>query len=150
MANERLTQTHFFEAALQEARKAFDKNETPIGAVIVKEGKIIARAYNETERRGSHLAHAEILALERASRRLGTKYLYDCSLYITLEPCKMCRGAAALARLSSIHYLTSSQKFGRRGPAYFKTISRKFRSSLDIENQNLLSSFFKRLRGLAE
>ena len=88
----------FFLAALREAKKADKKNEVPIGAILVKEGKIISKSFNETEKRNSFLAHAEMLCIEKACKKLRTKYLNNCELYITLEPCQMCFAAAKLSR----------------------------------------------------
>lgn len=138
--------TKFFLEALKEAKKAAEKNEVPIGAVLVKDGKIIARACNQTERRGQFFAHAELLCLERASKKLRSKYLVNCELYVTLEPCRMCRYAAALSRIASIHYLLSSKKFGARGPGYSKSSIRRHRHALSNETLSLLQSFFRTRR----
>ena len=136
----------FFERALREAKTAFDKNETPIGAVLVQDGRIIATAHNQTESRLSHLAHAEILVIQKASRKLKAKYLPNCDLYITLEPCQMCRAAAKIARIENIYYATSSPKFGRKGLGYYRTRIKRLRSKADSLSRHYLSLFFSRLR----
>jgi tRNA(adenine34) deaminase len=85
---------YYMQQALREARAAFDEGEIPVGAVIVGNGSIIARAHNNTERLQDVTAHAEMLAFTAATNFLGAKYLTDCTLYVTLEPCPMCAGAA--------------------------------------------------------
>lgn len=87
-----LDDAYFMRKALQEAELAFEEGEVPIGAVISVQGRIIARAHNQTERLNDVTAHAEMLAITAASNFLGGKYLYDCTLYVTLEPCLMCAG----------------------------------------------------------
>lgn len=93
----------FMKEALEEAKKALLLNEVPVGAVIVKKGKIISRAHNLRETLNSPLAHAEVLAIKEASERLNSWRLNGCILYVTLEPCIMCAGAIAQARISEIH-----------------------------------------------
>ncbi|MEZ5050434.1 MAG: nucleoside deaminase, partial [Saprospiraceae bacterium] len=83
---------YFMEQALKEAQKAFDFGEVPVGAVVVANKQIIARAHNQTQMLNDATAHAEIMALSSASNYLGSKYLQDCTLYVTLEPCVMCAG----------------------------------------------------------
>ena len=96
----------FMQIALEEAKKAFKKGEVPIGAVIVKEGKIIAKGRNSREKSNSALAHAEILAIKKACRKLKSWRLYGTEIYVTLEPCPMCAGAIANARIDKIIYAT--------------------------------------------
>ncbi len=102
----------FMKKALQEAEEAKREGEIPVGAVIVCKGRIIARAHNETERLHDVTAHAEILAITAASNRLGGKYLNDCTLYVTLEPCIMCAGALAHAQIGKIIYGASDPQHG--------------------------------------
>ncbi len=102
----------FMKKALQEAEEAKREGEIPVGAVIVCKGRIIARAHNETERLHDVTAHAEILAITAASNRLGGKYLNDCTLYVTLEPCVMCAGALAHAQIGKIIYGASDPQHG--------------------------------------
>jgi len=136
----------FFEAALKEAAKAPLISEIPIGAVLVKDGKIIARAFNSTESKLNFTCHAEMLVIAKACRKLKTKYLNDCELFITLEPCPMCRGAIRLTRLKSVHYLLKSKKFGARGSAMQKTTFKKIRSPLAQSAEKLLKDFFSTKR----
>ena len=98
--------------ALKEAQKAYDADEVPVGAVVVANDKIIARAHNLTERLNDVTAHAEMQAITAAANHLGGKYLTDCTLYVTLEPCIMCAGALAWSQISKIVYGASDPKKG--------------------------------------
>ncbi len=98
--------------ALKEAQKAFDAEEVPVGAVIVANNRIIARAHNLTERLTDVTAHAEMQAITSAANALGGKYLVDCTLYVTLEPCLMCAGALAWSQISKIVYGATDPKKG--------------------------------------
>ena len=101
------------EQALKQAHKAYAKNEVPIGAVILnKDGKIIARAYNQVEKKETQLAHAELQVLDKASKKMKRWRLNDLTLYVTLQPCMMCMGAAILSRVSRIVYAAKSPLFG--------------------------------------
>ena len=104
--------TYFMKQAFLEARKAYDKGEVPVGAVIVCNNQIVARAHNNTEQLTDVTAHAEIMAMTAASSFLGNKYLNDCTLYVTLEPCIMCAGAIAWAQLGKLVYGASDEKKG--------------------------------------
>ena len=103
---------HFMKMALVEAKKAYEMDEVPVGAVIVSQGKIIARAHNLTERLNDVTAHAEIQAFTAAAEALGGKYLWDCTFYVTLEPCVMCAGAAFWTQISRIVYGAPDEKRG--------------------------------------
>lgn len=103
---------YFMKKALQEAQIAFDKGEVPVGAVIVFKQQIIARAHNLTEQLNDVTAHAEMQAFTAASDYLGGKYLKDCTLYVTLEPCQMCAGASYWAQIGKIVYAASEPKLG--------------------------------------
>lgn len=104
--------TYFMKKALQEAEQAFEKGEVPVGAVIVFKNQIIARAHNLTERLNDVTAHAEMQAYTSAADFLGGKYLKDCVLYVTLEPCQMCAGASYWAQIGKIVYGASEPKLG--------------------------------------
>jgi tRNA(adenine34) deaminase len=104
----------FMKEALKEARKAFDLDEVPVGAVVVCNNKIIARAHNLTERLNDVTAHAEMQAITSAANFLNGKYLNECTLYITLEPCVMCAGAIAWSQLGKLVYGASDTKRGFR------------------------------------
>jgi len=106
------TDEYFMNEALKEARMALSKNEVPVGAVIVAENTVIARAHNSTETLNDVTAHAEIIAITSAANHLGAKYLTQAILYVTLEPCIMCAGACHWAQLSGIVYAASDPKAG--------------------------------------
>ena len=140
---------HFMKEALKEAQKAFDEDEVPVGAVIVCENKIIARAHNMTERLNDVTAHAEMLAFTSATDFLGGKYLKDCILYVTLEPCQMCAGASYWTQIGKIIYGASEPKLG------FSVLGTKLHPKtkvvsgvLEEECSNLLKRFFIEKRNL--
>ncbi len=105
-----MEQEAFMKIALQEAQKAFDANEVPIGAVVVLDNKIIARAHNQVELLNDSTAHAEILALTTAFNGLGTKYLPEATLYVTVEPCLMCSGALYWSKIGQIVFGAYDEK----------------------------------------
>ena len=107
-----MTDEFFMQQALKEARKAFDKDEVPVGAVIVINDKIIARGYNQVETLTDPTAHAEMIALTSAFNYLGSKYLPDASVYITIEPCLMCAGALFWSKVGKIIYGADDEKNG--------------------------------------
>jgi tRNA(adenine34) deaminase len=135
-----------FRLALKEAAKAAARNEVPIGAVLVKDQKVISKAHNATEKEGHFLAHAEIICIRKAAKKLGTKYLNGCELFITLEPCMMCISAAKLSRIESIHFLISSEKFGVNGKAYKNVSINAVASDLADDARKLLKDFFSKKR----
>ncbi len=104
--------TYYMKKALQEAQTAFDKDEIPVGAIIVIKDRIIARAHNLTELLNDVTAHAEMQAITAAANFLGGKYLQDCTLYVTLEPCQMCAGALYWSQISKIVYGAKDEKRG--------------------------------------
>ena len=103
---------HFMKQALLEAQKAFDLGEIPVGAVVVSNNQIIARAHNQTQLLNDVTAHAEMIAITAPADHLGNKYLNDCTLYVTLEPCPMCAGAIGWAQFGKIVYGASDDKRG--------------------------------------
>lgn len=103
---------YFMKAALQEARKAYEEDEVPVGAVIVCNQRIIARGHNMTEKLNDVTAHAEILAITSAANFLGYKFLNECTLYVTLEPCAMCAGALFWSQISKVVYGAKDEKRG--------------------------------------
>ena len=105
----------FMKEAIKEAKKAYGKLEVPIGAVIVKDGKIIARGHNQKEEKADTTMHAEIIAIKKASKKIGAWRLNGCEMYITLEPCPMCAGAIINARLDKIYIGTMDEKNGACG-----------------------------------
>ncbi len=136
----------YFDTCLELAEKAGLKNEVPIAAILVREGKIIASASNETESENSFLAHAELQVIREASRVLQSKYLKGCELYVTLEPCLMCLTAARLARIDAIHYLVASEKFGEDGPAYHPIRTEVHEGEQSEKSKSLLRRFFQTRR----
>lgn len=111
----------FMEMALEEARKAQTHGDIPVGAVLVLEGKVIAQAGNNVYQKNDPTAHAEVEVLRQGSQRLGTPYLENCDLYVTLEPCAMCAGAIAWARIRRLYFGAYDPKGGAviHGPQYF-------------------------------
>lgn len=139
---------YYMEAALREARAAAEEDEVPIGAVIVAGGSIVARAHNQTERLNDVTAHAEMLAFTAAAEHLGAKYLTDCTLYVTVEPCLMCAGALAWSQISRIVYGASDDKRGYHtqcaSPFHPKTTVTA--GVLADECGKLMTDFFKKKR----
>jgi tRNA(adenine34) deaminase len=109
-----MTDEYYMMLALKEARKAFDDGEVPVGAIVVMNERIIARGYNQTERLNDPTAHAEIIALTSAFNHLGSKYLPDAAIYITVEPCLMCAGALYWSKIKRIVYGAQDDKNGYR------------------------------------
>jgi len=107
----------FMSLALREAQRGLDENEVPVGAVIVRNGRVLARAHNRPIHLNDPTAHAEILALRRAGKKLGNYRLNDCTLYVTIEPCAMCAGAIVQARLQRVVFGTNDPKAGAGGSA---------------------------------
>ena len=107
-----MTDIEYMKMALAEAQKAFDKDEVPIGAIVVCKGRIIARAHNLTEMLNDVTAHAEMQAITAAATNIGGKYLNDCTLYVTVEPCPMCAGAIAWSQLGKLVYGAEDEKRG--------------------------------------
>ena len=147
------TDTTFMRAAIKQAQKAYEKNEVPIGCVIVHDGKIIARGYNRRNTDKSTLAHAEITAIRKAAKKLGDWRLEDCTLYVTLEPCPMCAGAIVQARITECVIGCMNPKAGCAGSVTnllemdgfnHKVIVR--RGILEEECSNMLKTFFRELR----
>lgn len=139
---------HFMKEALKEAQKAFDKDEVPVGAVIVCENKIIARSHNMTEQLNDVTAHAEMLAFTSATDFLGGKYLNECTLYVTLEPCVMCAGASYWTQLKKVVYAASDDKrgFKRISPSLLHPKTQVLSGILKNEASELIQTFFQKKR----
>jgi tRNA(adenine34) deaminase len=145
---------HYMLQALKEAQKAYDADEVPIGAVIVMNDKIIARGYNQTERLSDPTAHAEIIALTSAFNHLGSKYLPDASIYITVEPCLMCAGALYWSKIGRVVYGTPDEKNGYRrliqtapsAPWPFHPKTQLVKGILKDECARLMREFFQSKR----
>lgn len=143
----------FMKEALKEAKKAYEKLEVPVGAVIVKDGKIIARAHNLKETKTDTTKHAEILAIQKASKKLESWRLIDCEMYITLEPCSMCAGAIINSRIKKIYIGALDEKTGAAGSVLNLFEDYKFNHQVEVEKgvmqeecENILKNFFKMLR----
>ncbi|MCC8154857.1 MAG: nucleoside deaminase [Tannerellaceae bacterium] len=143
-----LNDDYFMKQALMEARAAAAEGEVPVGAVVVCENRIIARAHNQTERLNDPTAHAEMLAITAAVSVLGAKYLTGCSLYVTVEPCIMCAGAIGWSQISRIVYGTSDEKKGYSvyAPKAFHPKAEVICGILEQECANEMISFFRKKR----
>lgn len=143
----------FMLEALKEAKKAYNKLEVPVGAVIVKDGQIIARAHNLKESKKDTTKHAEILAIQKASKKLNSWRLLDCEMYVTLEPCTMCAGAIIQARVGKLYIGTMDYKTGACGSVLNVLEDYPFNHKVEYETgilkeecENILQEFFKELR----
>lgn len=143
----------FMKEALKEAKKAYIKEEIPVGAIIVKDNKIIARAYNKKEEKMDTTKHAEIIAIQKASKKLKAWRLTDCDLYVTLEPCSMCAGALIQSRIRKVYIGTEDKKTGACGSVLNLLEDYKFNHKVEIEKgilkeecEAILKKFFKELR----
>ena len=138
----------FMKKAIQEAEIAYAEGEVPVGAVIVCNNVVIAKAHNQTEKLGDITAHAEILAITAAANYLGSKFLTDCTLYVSLEPCVMCAGAIKWARLSKVVYGASDDRHGfmKYGKELLHPSSTLEYGICNEKCSQLMKSFFKELR----
>lgn len=143
----------FMREALKEAKKAYDKEEVPIGAVIVKDGKVIARGHNRREATKQSCAHAEIIAIGKACQKLDAWRLNDCEMYVTLEPCPMCAGAIMNARIKKLYIGAMEPKFGAVGSKVNLLEDIKFNHDVEVERGileeeclNYMKEFFKERR----
>ncbi len=142
----------FMKEALKEAKKAYIKGEVPVGAIIVKDGKIISRGYNLKETKKDTIKHAEIIAIEKASKKLNAWRLENCDIYVTMEPCPMCMGAIINSRIRKIYYGVPDFKAGACGSVVnlteykFNHIPQYEQNILEDECKNILQRFFKELR----
>lgn len=145
-------QERFMKEAIKEAIKARKKDEVPIGAVIVKEGKVISRGHNLRETKQNSLKHAEIIAIDRACKKLNNFRLENCDLYVTVEPCLMCSGAIVQSRIGKVYFGTCDEKYGA-----VKSVANAFdiKSNHKVEFEQgiykdecetLVKEFFKELR----
>lgn len=142
--------------ALKEAQKAFEKDEVPVGAVVVSEGRIIGRAHNQIKLLKDPTAHAEMIAITQAASHLGNERLLDCTMYVTIEPCAMCAGAMVLGRIKRLAYGASDPKTGACGSVLNITNHGKLnhaikvdRGILEAESSLLLQEFFRKKRTLS-
>ena len=145
---ELLDDTYFMKQALREAQLAWEKDEVPIGAVVVSRNRIIGRAHNLTETLTDITAHAEMQAITAASNLLGSKYLNECTLYVTLEPCVMCAGAIGWSQLGKLVYGASDEKkgFTKFAPNALHPKTDVVAGVLADDCADLLTAFFKEKR----
>lgn len=143
----------FMKEAIKEAKKAYGKLEVPIGAVIVKDGKIIARGHNQKEEKADTTMHAEIIAIKKASKKIGAWRLNGCKMYVTLEPCPMCAGAIINARLDKIYIGTMDEKNGACGSV--TNVLEEYKQNYKVQKEEgihqkeceeIIKNFFKELR----
>lgn len=134
--------------ALKQAHLAYEEGEIPVGAVIVSKNRVIAKAYNQTEKLNDVTAHAEMLAITSAANYTGGKYLNDCRLYVTLEPCIMCGGALFWSQIGEIHYAANDPKRGclQCNPGILHPKTKLSSGMMAKESEMLLLEFFKKLR----
>ena len=144
---------YYMRQALKEAEKAYSKLEIPVGAIIVKDGKIIARAHNQKETKTDTTKHAEIIAIQKASKKLESWRLIDCEMYVTLEPCTMCAGAIINSRIKKVYIGAMDEKTGAVGSVLNLFEDYKFNHKPESETgilkeecEDILKRFFKELR----
>ncbi len=142
------TDDYFMKQAYAEALKAAESDEIPVGAVVVSNNRIIARGHNHTERLNDVTAHAEMMAITAASEYLGGKYLNDCVLYVTLEPCVMCAGALSWAQLARVVYGASDEKrgFERFGTKLLHPRTEISKGVMENECRQIILEFFSKKR----
>lgn len=147
----------FMKEALKEAKKAEEKLEVPVGCVIVKDGKIIARAHNLKETKADTTKHAEIIAIQKASKKLEAWRLLDCEMYITLEPCSMCAGAIIQSRIKKVYIGAMDEKTGACGSVLNLLQDYPFNHIVEVETgierekcEKILKEFFKKLRKIKQ
>lgn len=143
----------YMELALALAEKAFKNDEVPVGAVIVKNGKVIGKGYNKKEKKHCTTRHAEIEAIEKASKKIKDWRLNECEMYVTMEPCCMCAGAILNSRLKAVYIGAMEKNFGCCGSAYNLLQSEKFTTKVEIQTNikeqecvKILQKFFKNKR----
>ena len=143
-----MTDNDYMQLALAEAQQAFDADEVPVGCVIVAGNRVVGRGHNLTQTLSDVTAHAEIQAITAASQTLGGKYLNDCTLYVTVEPCVMCAGAIGWAQMGRLVYGASDPKRGYTSyaPKALHPKTQVTTGVLEHECQTLMETFFKKLR----
>jgi len=139
---------YFMKMALKEAESAYEEEEIPIGAVVVHNNKVISKGHNQSQRLNDATAHAEMIAITSAQNKLGSKYLNECELYVTLEPCMMCSGAIHLSKIHKVIYALDDKEKGylRKSKEELNKKLVIISNILESESKNLLESFFYKLR----
>jgi tRNA(adenine34) deaminase len=150
MAYPVLSDEYFMNEALKEAQKAFELEEVPVGAVVVNQNRIIARGHNMTQQLNDVTAHAEMIAITSASNYLGAKYLVDCTLFVTLEPCVMCASALKWAQLDKLVFAATDPKegFSRLKEQILHKKTELIPGILEEQASLLLKEFFRKQRGI--
>ncbi|HEP1818528.1 TPA: tRNA adenosine(34) deaminase TadA [Streptococcus suis] len=144
---------YFMNQALAEAKKSLEKEEIPIGCVIVKDGQIIGRGHNAREELNQAIMHAEIMAIQEANQTVGNWRLLDTTLFVTIEPCVMCSGAIGLARIPQVVYGAANQKFGAAGSLYDILTDQRLNHRVEVETgileeacAKIMQDFFRQRR----
>jgi len=138
---------YFMKAALKEAEKAFHENEVPVGCVIVCNNQIIGKGYNLTEKLNDVTAHAEMQAITAASNYLGAKYLNECTMYVTIEPCVMCAGAIFWSQIGKLVYAASDEKRGfNKVGNLLHPKTELLKGIFEMEASELMKTFFRKIR----
>lgn len=143
---------YFMKEALKLAYQAYEEGEIPVGAVVVANNKIIGKGYNQTETLNDCTAHAEMIAMTSAFHFLGAKYLMDCDIYVTLEPCPMCAGALNWAKVSNVFYGASDEENGytkfksEKGSGMMHGSTSVYKDILGKESKRLIQQFFREIR----
>ena len=144
---------YYMKIALAQAKKAAAEDEVPVGAVVVKDGKIIAKAHNLKEKKGMATRHAEIVAIERAAKKTGNWWLENCDIFVTLEPCAMCAGAMINSRIRKLYFGAWDPKYGCCGSIYDLPADKRFNHNFETEGGVMqaecaaeLTQYFKRKR----
>ena len=133
-------QEKYYEEIIRLAKKAYKKGEVPVGAIVVKDGKILAKAYNMVEKDKNATLHAEILAIKKASKKLKNWRLNGCEMYVTLEPCDMCTGAIKLSRISKVYYMVKKNDNNNSSQEYIHL------SQYSDEFKKMIQDFFSEIR----
>ena len=139
---------YFMKIALNEAKAAFDEDEIPVGAIIVHGNQVISRGYNQSKKLNDSTAHAEMIAITSAQNKIGSRYLNECEMYVTLEPCMMCSGAIYLSKIPKVIYALDDKQKG-----FLRNSKLEYNKKIDIisnileeESKELLNTFFFKLR----
>ena len=133
-------QKKYYEEIIRLAKRAYKKGEVPVGAIIVKNGKVLAKAYNMVEKDKNATLHAEILAIKKASKKLKNWRLNECEMYVTLEPCDMCTGAIKLSRISKVYYMVKKNDNNNSSQEYIHL------SQYSDEFKKMIQDFFSEIR----
>ena len=138
---------YYMKYAIKELKKALNLNEVPVGAIIVKNGKIISKGYNKKENKKNTIMHAEIIAIQNACKKIKDWRLNDCELYVTMEPCLMCLGAIVESRIKKIYYGVENEKYKELNKKIYEKENIKFVSNvMNFEIKKILRNFFSQIR----